>query len=169
MQGGDSVFTGALEKRHIFTKLYGYASWNTAGNTIGTALPHGIVFALAVSKLSKNKAASQRIRTAQSWFMINRVMDDYYYHNLVRAKANTYLSGQKLPSATLMSSEDNKRVEDFCLSLLQKHLDDFLKSYLVKNRNGHSGLTCQKPVDLTFTLPWNRTFEADIDFNLNCQ
>lgn len=169
VQGGDSVFTNALEKRRVFSRLYGYASWNTAGNTIGTALPHGVVFDLAVSKLAKNKAASQRIRTAQNWFMINRVMDDYYYHNLVRAKANTYLSGKKLPSATLMNSEDNKRVEVYCLSLMQSYLNDFLKNYLAKNENEQGGIRCQKPSDLTFTLPWNRTFEADIDFNLTCR
>ncbi|GLU52645.1 DUF4127 family protein [Dyadobacter frigoris] len=169
IQGEDSLFTQALLSRHVFSGLYGYASWNTAGNTIGTALPHGIVYDLAATKLSKNKAAASRIKIAQNWFMINRVMDDYYYHNLVRAKANTFLSGKKLPSATLMSGPDNQKVESYCLGLLENHMDVFFKSYFTQNEQLQTQVKCQPPTDLSFKLPWNRTFEADIDFSLSCQ
>lgn len=165
VQGGDSVFTEALEKRNVFSSLYGYASWNTAGNTIGTALPHGVVFALGESVFFKNKTIASRVWTAQNWFMINRVLDDYYYHNLVRAKANTYLSGRKLPSATLMNDADNKKVETYCLELIQNYMDSFLTGYFKKNKK----MPCGKPTNLSFDLPWNRTFEADIDFNITCQ
>jgi len=135
VQGGDSLFTNALQQRHIFAALSGYASWNTAGNTIGTALPHGVIFTLAESKFLKNKAIANRIWTAQNWFMINRVIDDYYYHNLVRAKANTYLSaGKKLPSATLMSVQDTKKVENYCLNLLQAYMRSFLDTYSVADQ-----------------------------------
>lgn len=169
VQGGDPVFTEALEKRNIFSSLNGYASWNTAGNTIGTALPHGVVFALAESRFLKNKTTAGRIWTAQNWFMINRVMDDYYYHNLVRAKANTFLTGKKLPSATLMNEADNQKVEVYCLGLLQKYMDSFLSGYFKKNNSLQQNIQCGNPVDLSFDLPWNRTFEADIDFNIRCQ
>src|SRR5690606_23713130 len=56
VQGGDTKFTEALEKRYLFSELSGYASWNTAGNTIGTALPHGVIFSLAESKLLQNQS-----------------------------------------------------------------------------------------------------------------
>ncbi|WP_159470524.1 DUF4127 family protein [Dyadobacter sp. 3J3] len=170
VQGGDSVFTEALEKRRVFSQLNGYASWNTAGNTIGTALPHGVVFALADSRFMKNKTVAVRVWTAQNWFMINRVMDDYYYHNLVRAKANTYLSaGKKMPSATLMNHQDNQKVEKYCLGLLQNHMNLFIGNYFNKNQNPQKNVRCTGPVNLTFDLPWNRTFEADIDFDIRCQ
>ena len=171
VQGGDTGFTEALEKRHLFSELSGYASWNTAGNTIGTALPHGVVFSMAEAKLIQNKTLGSKIWTAQSWFMINRVMDDYYYHNLVRAKANAFLTGtNKKNSSALMSDSDNQKVEVYALGLLQKHLDDFMKSYFKRpDFSLQKKLQCSQPEDLSFDLPWNRTFEADIDFKLTCK
>ena len=171
VQGGDTGFTEALEKRHLFSELSGYASWNTAGNTIGTALPHGVVFSMAEAKLIQNKTLGSKIWTAQSWFMINRVMDDYYYHNLVRAKANAFLTGtNRKNSSALMSDSDNQKVEVYALGLLQKHLDDFTKSYFKRpDFSLQKKLQCSQPEDLSFDLPWNRTFEADIDFKLTCK
>lgn len=169
VQGGDSVFSEALSARNIFAGLSGYASWNTAGNTIGTALPEGVVFTLAESRFLKDKMIVTRIWTAHNWFMINRVVDDYYYHNLVRAKANTYLTGKKLPSAVLMNENDNKKVEAYCLSLLNEHMKVFLKNYVRSDSQLQHLVSCKEPENLTFVLPWNRTFEADIDFDITCQ
>lgn len=170
VQGGDTKFTKALEERHLFSELSGYASWNTAGNTIGTALPHGIIFSLAETRLLKNKTVASAVWTAQNWFMINRVLDDYYFHNLVRAKANAYLTGKNLKaSSTLMNDADNEKVEKYSLGLLQEHLDDFIKNYFEKPVHSlQKNVTCEKPSPLRFELPWNRTFEADIDFDLSC-
>jgi hypothetical protein len=170
VQGGDTGFTEALEKRNVFSELNGYASWNTAGNTIGTALPHGVVFSVAQAKLLKKKEIASNVWTAQNWFMINRVMDDYYYHNLVRAKANNFLSGERRPSAALMSDSDTRRVEDYSLGLLEVYLESFEKNYFVKSRKSlQKSVQCDKVSRLRFDLPWNRTFEADIDFDITCK
>ncbi len=170
VQGGDTGFTKALEKRNLFSELSGYASWNTAGNTIGTALPHGVVFSLAETKLLKDKSIAGAVWTAQNWFMINRVMDDYYYHNLVRAKANAFLTGtNRKSSSSLMSDSDTKRVEVYSLGLLQTHLNSFTKSYFKRPANSlQQKVNCGEPTGLRFDLPWNRTFEADVDFDITC-
>jgi hypothetical protein len=170
VQGGDTKFTEALKKRHLFSELSGYASWNTAGNTIGTALPHGMVFSLAETKLLKDKSIAGKVWTAQNWFMINRVMDDYYYHNLVRAKANAFLTGtNRKASSTLMSDSDTEKVEVYSLGLLQSHLNTFTKTYFEKQGDGlQQKVNCDKPSGLRFDLPWNRTFEANIDFDITC-
>jgi hypothetical protein len=169
VQGGDTGFTEALQRRHLFAELNGYASWNTAGNTIGTALPHGVVFAVAQAKLLRKKSIAAGVWTAQNWFMINRVMDDYYYHNLVRAQANTFLTGKKRPSAELMSDADTRRVEAHSLALLQVHLEGFEQNYFNKSAKGaQQKVKCGKVSGLRFDLGWNRTFEADVDFDINC-
>jgi hypothetical protein len=170
VQGGDTKFTEALEKRYLFSELSGYASWNTAGNTIGTALPHGVIFSLAESKLLQNQSIAGSVWTAQNWFMINRVMDDYYYHNLVRAQANALLTGtNRKTSSALMSDSDTKKVEEYSLGLLQTHLNTFIKKYLGKSGSGlQQKVNCAEPSGLRFDLPWNRTFEADIDFDITC-
>ncbi len=153
VQGGDITLTEALIEHRIFPKLYGYASWNTAGNVIGTALPHGMVY--GVSKLVKsNKKSSEAMSKAQSWFTINRLFDDFAYHSIVRPAANQMIR-QKGWNPYRLTDEQSTFVEAYCL----KGLQDYTQSE--KLRLLTLGLS-----NLTFDLPWNRTFEAEIDFSL---
>lgn len=168
VQGGDTPFTMALEKRHLLPELSGYASWNTAGNTIGTALPQGVIFTMAEAKLLKQADRASRIWTAQNWFLLHRVLDDYYFHNIIRAKANQYAK-QVGRSSTLMSDETTKQVEEYCLKLLQQSFDELTANYAEKRPNSlQKAVHCDKPSGLQFKLPWNRTFEAMIDFDVRC-
>ncbi len=93
VQGGDPVFTEELHKMRVFSRAIGYASWNTAGNTIGTALPQGLLFSTAEAKIGAPKASTTttaaeyqrrdriiaRVSHAQTWFRLNRLLDDYVY------------------------------------------------------------------------------------------
>lgn len=168
VQGGDAAFTAALEKRSLFPELNGYASWNTAGNTIGTALPQGIIFALAQAKLMHSKPVSDRVWTAQNWFTFHRVLDDYYYHNLVRAQTNNFFN-QHQWSSKVLSDEATQKVEAFSSRLMQEAFDKLAQNYFHKRENSwQKHVQCEKPANLTFDLPWNRTFEAEIDFDLKC-
>ncbi|GEO02518.1 hypothetical protein AAE02nite_01820 [Adhaeribacter aerolatus] len=169
VQGGDTDFTKALEKLYLFPELNGYASWNTAGNTIGTALPQGVVFNLAQTKLLNKPQIADRIWTAQNWFTLHRVLDDYYYHNLVRAQTNKYLNQQKA-SSNYLSDQATQQAETFGTKLLQDHLNQVVTYYYNRPATSRQkNINCTTPANLTFVLPWNRTFEADIDFDLKCQ
>ena len=168
VQGGDTDFTEALEKRTILPELSSYASWNTAGNTIGTALPQGVIFTLVEHKLLAKKTAVNRIRTAQNWFLLHRVLDDYYFHNLVRAKANQYVR-QEGRSSAQMTDDTRQRVEAYSLNLLKPVFDTLSQQFIRYLPNPlQPGVHCTQPTNLTFSLPWNRTFEAAIDFELSC-
>ncbi len=168
VQGGDPNFTLELGKRNLFFALAGYASWNTAGNTVGTALPQGVIFDLAVEKLSKNDEITTRVRTAQNWFTFHRVLDDYYYHTVVRGEAKKFIAENKWNPFRLSDGETLK-VEDFSRKLMLESLDELTQIYFGKNlKNQPKNLRCEEPVNLYFDLPWNRTFEADIDFDLQC-
>lgn len=168
VQGGDIAFTDAMIQQGVMQQLHGYASWNTAGNTIGTALPHGITFTIAEKQLLKKKQFASSVITAQNWFTINRILDDYYFHNIVREQANE-LADQRKRSATILSPEKRKMLEEFGTTEMQKHLDKLIPYYFEGSRPyWNKKATCGRPSDLTFTLPWNRTFEAHIDFKLRC-
>jgi hypothetical protein len=169
VQGGDSKFTRALAERNVFPELNGYASWNTAGNTIGTTLPHGVIFALAQAKLLKSKDAANRIWTAQNWFTFHRVLDDYYYHTEVRAKAKDYIVQNKW-STLRLTDEATKKVEAFSRKLMLDSFSEFSDLYFRQNKmNLQKNVKCEKPANLQFDLPWNRTFEAEINFDLQCR
>src|SRR5690606_2156825 len=168
IQGGDSVFSEGLRKRQLFSELSGYASWNTAGNTIGTALPHGVIFTLAEQQLMNEPERASRVWTAQNWFMIHRVMDDFYFHNPIRKASNSFAK-QGGASSTMMSDKLTAEVEVYASERMNKEFDEFIKDYF--NKGNHvlkKGVKCYKSGGLKFRLPWNRTFEAKIDFDIVC-
>lgn len=163
VQGSDPNFAEVLNRRNLFPALSGYAAWNTAANTIGTALSQGVIFTLAEADLDKNKKLSSRLVAAQHWFTLHRVMDDYYFHTLVRDQTNAYLHQQKR-SSLIMSDEDTKRAESFSRKPLQSYFDTFTRNYFQRLPGSY---TCQG-ADFQFSLPWNRMFEAKFDFKVSC-
>ncbi len=165
VQGSDPNFADALNRHHLFPALSGYAAWNTAANTIGTALSQGVVFTLAQEKLLSKHGLAPQILAAQHWFTLHRVMDDFYFHTLVRAKTNAYLD-QRKQSSLIMSDEKNQRAEAFSQKLMQGYFETFTRTYF-KNIPLSSRLSC-RAADFQFSLPWNRMFEASINFTIRC-
>ncbi len=167
-QGGDSTFAMLLKHRHLLPELSGYASWNTAANTIGTALPQGVIFTLATNKLLNNSTVANRIWTAQNWFLLHRVLDDYYFHTLTRAKANRF-ANQVGRSSTRMTDTMTQQVEAYALELLRQSFAELMSQYGQKRPGSlQKSVRCTQPNQLAFALPWKRTFEALIDFDLTC-
>ena len=158
VQGGDTIFTEGVLKKGLFKKIYGYACWNTAGNTIGTALPQGILYGVSQAVLNKKavKKVRKRMDYAQKWFTLNRLLDDYAYHSIVRPMALQKIKEYKW-NAFRLSDEQTVIIEAFCKKELERTV---LK--MAKNGFNTEGVKISK---LSFDLPWNRIFEAEIDFN----
>ncbi|HVG17272.1 MAG TPA: DUF4127 family protein [Chitinophagaceae bacterium] len=168
VQGGDSTFTTELLKRRLFPELNSYASWNTAANTIGTTLPQGVAFFVAGEKLVTDKKFIDKIWTAQNWFTFHRVLDDYYFHGLNRSKINTYFNQHKL-SSRILDDKTNEQLENYATQLLSQSFTELSNAYSERIPNSRQGnIACQKPSDFRFKLPWNRTFEAEINFDMRC-
>jgi len=168
VQGGDSAFTNELGRRELFADLNSYASWNTAANTIGTTLPQGVIFNIAEAKLLNNKAIANRIWTAQNWFTFHRVLDDYYFHGLERSRINKHFGQQGL-SSKILDDKANEQVENYATELLSKSFYELGKIYSQKLPNSRQlNVQCQQPSNMSFKLPWNRTFEAEINFDMDC-
>jgi hypothetical protein len=91
---------------------------------------------------------------AQKWFTQNRLLDDFVYHSIVRPKANA-MSKQKGWNSFRLTDEQTKFMEGFCFNELKSYTKFNSKAFRLFNiRNLH------------FDLPWNRTFEAQIDHDL---
>ncbi len=156
IQGGDIPFTEALKSEAIFSKTYGYASWNTAGNAIGTALPHGILYGVSreIIKNTQKKELIARMNEAQTWFILNRLLDDYAYHSIVRPLAGKMIKANNW-NAFRLTDEQTQVTEKFCAKELRP-----IAEKTVQNFNKKKTI---KLINLYFYLPWNRTFEAEIN------
>ena len=168
VQGGDSAFASELGSHGLFPELNSYASWNTAANTIGTTLPQGIVFNVAEAKLLADETVRDRIWTAQNWFTFHRVLDDYYFHGSERLQVNKHFGQEGLSSKNLNDAE-TEQVENYTTQLLLKSFDELNVIYSHKIATSRQkDVQCGQPSNMSFKLPWNRTFEAEIDFDVVC-
>ncbi len=128
----------------------------------------GALFALSKAKLLRSNEAKTRILTAQNWFTFHRVLDDYYFHTIVRSKAKAFIVKNKW-NAFRLSDEATSEVENYSMKLLSENFKKLSGDYFDKGMVDSTGLRCNKPSDLSFDLPWNRTFEAAINFKLHCR
>jgi len=132
----------------IAGKLDAFASWNTTANTVGTAL------ASAVAAGAGRRGGRYNAR-AHAAFMLDRYIDDYAFHQFVRPEINNELRARGIdttllaPDVALEASQKNRAL------LWQYALDLLARIYPEYSDRG-----------LTITLPWDRTFETEIDVRL---
>lgn len=172
LQGADPLFTRELRERGVFPRLAGYASWNTAGNTIGTALPHGLVFNAALARLSArdDAALNGRVARAQVKFLLHRLLDDYAYHSLVRPELNRF-AREHFINPNGMGSDHLAMAETMMRGSMCSHVYELWKDFFGgKFLRGVSAPLRPFAVtgleDFRMSLPRGRTFEAEIDFTL---
>ncbi|MEJ7913462.1 MAG: DUF4127 family protein, partial [Chitinophagaceae bacterium] len=109
-----------------------------------------------------------KIWTAQNWFTFHRVLDDYYFHGLKRSQINKEFDQYKL-SSRILDDKTNEQVEKFASQMLSQSFTELSNIYSEKIANSRQQhIKCQQPDNFSFKLPWNRTFEAEIDFDMSC-
>jgi hypothetical protein len=137
--GADPVFFELLRTACDLRKLAGYGAWNTAGNTIGTALAQGCA-SLAITTPAQQIAAEQ--------FLLHHYLEDWGYQQEVRRAARTWLM-------------ETTGTDDPVLSHVPATVA-WIGEHLVQLLAQLPGFS--ERWQLTNTrLPWNRTFEVDFD------
>ena len=139
----------ALIARGIAGKIDAFASWNTTANTIGTAVP------VAIATLA-GRATHEFDPVMHAQFMLDRYADDYAFHDFVRPAVNDALSKRGiddhtylLPDAAAFAASANRA------DLWPRALQLLSSIYPLYRDSG-----------LTITLPWDRTFETQLDVRL---
>lgn len=170
VQGASPAFTEALLAANAFPMLYGYASWNTAGNTIGTAIPHGLLaWAGATLATRCTSPAFTAISDARVTFMLHRLVNDYAYQGVLRPVVNGEL--RQAGRTSLWLKDHAPEVA----SRLRRELEPKLAEYARAFMPGHvppapgvtdMGVSVGPPREFEVRLPWDRTFEAAITFDV---
>ena len=128
--------------------LASYAGWNTAGNTIGTALAHGTIYSLAQTEGILNQAA-------QLEFMIERLIDDYAYQKLIREElGKLILQNPHWGTRHQLSKEGWEYLNSVVETRLQSWADTYLSQYNLPS------------VVVQAKLPWPRIFEVYVQVKL---
>lgn len=135
--GADPALVRALARRGVLADLDGFAAWNTAGNTIGTAAAH-LVTALAARRAGvfDGGASARLVRT--------RVIEDYGYMSEVRRQLRARIGSPV---------ERHDRIEDVggAAAFVAAALTDALAPL------ASAGIGKVTASDISF--PWRRSFE----------
>lgn len=127
-------------------KLDAYSSWNTNANTVGTALAQAVA-------VGAGKRAGTYDALAEREFTFNRMLDDYAFHDYVRPQLNDALTAEGIADHTYLLPEQAAPVAQMNRAALWNY--------------GAQIVTQLDPgyhiAAMNVTLPWNRTFETEID------
>ncbi len=146
---GQRRLTDDLIAQDVAGRVASFASWNTTANTVGTALPEAIA-ALAGVRLGTYDAR------AHATFTLMRYVDDVAFHTRVRPQLNADLDAAGITDHTLLPPGAAQRTASENRALLWPDGLDLLARIEPQFRDA----------GFTITLPWDRTFETELDVRL---
>ncbi|MBV8074598.1 MAG: DUF4127 family protein [Candidatus Eremiobacteraeota bacterium] len=138
----------AMIARRLAGRVAGFGSWNTAANSVGTALPAAIA-------VGAGKRLGSFDPTALAELLLDRYADDYAFHDFVRPALNQQLDARGVDHSYLLP-EVAKEIESRNRSLLWPRALELLSAIFPGYRDA----------GMTITLPWGRTFETELDVRL---
>ncbi len=161
---GDSRLIDAIWQQKNIEEMLAFAAWNTAGNTIGTAIPHANLYLLA--KQTNRNAFDRELR--QREFLFHRLVNDYAYCRVIRPAANAMAESHPQGSREESTGEALTMIQDWVSTNTVKVIDRYFTNYYM----GHTFRAGDVEYELTAIrnirawLPWPRAFEARIEFEL---
>jgi len=160
----DPELFGEMMQKQRMMRLLAFAGWNTAGNSIGTAIPAANVYLLA-RKLNVDPLERE---VAQREFLLHRFVNDYAYHKYTRPEAYRIIAEDPHGNKDLTGEPLFSEVEAFVRRDLEQHLQQFYaeefqgqKFYAGDKEYEFDGLK-----DVHIFLPWPRAYEVQLEFSL---
>ena len=163
----DPDLFAALWDRERMMRVLGFAGWNTAGNSMGTAIPASNVYLLA-RRLRVDPLARE---VAQREFLLHRYVNDFAYHKFVRPLAYALIDSSRNASRDETYGLEFIEVNEFVKKDLEKYLERYFNDQFLGQRffvdakqYAFSSISVIK-----IFLPWPRAFEVRLEFHLKAQ
>ena len=159
-----------VENKTPIHMLAAYAGWNTASNSVGTAVAHAVLLQIA-QRRAQTESDALRVAAAHISFLDGRFLEDCYYlkdvvdhlnYSLEKCGAQNgrgleYNYNYPLGSLLLETAIENRRTR-------LVHTAAYQTPFTFKTENATLLL---RATDFTATarFPWPRTFEIDLRIN----
>lgn len=164
---GDPVLFDALNTSGRAMRLLSYSGWNTAGNTLGTAIPAANVYLL-----SRRMASVDQLRRElqQRSFLLHRLVNDFEYHRYTRPQAYAMLDERK-NSRDEVYGEVLAQVNNFVKLDISQRLETLFSRQFEGKRffAGTRQYELNQLTNIHVSLPWPRAFEVKIDFTMDAR
>ena len=161
---GDPALFNVVTAEGRATRLLAYAGWNTAGNTMGTAIPAANVYLLA-----RKEQVDPLIReVGMRKFVLHRLVNDFEYHNFVRPEA--YRMVKEMPGATKAEAygDDFDKLNEYVSAGMRERLLEQFSRQLLGTRFfvGSRQFEIVGLKDVNVYLPWPRAYEVRLEFDV---
>ena len=191
--GAEDAFMEALQAAGVpWANLLSYSAWNTAGNSLGTALAHGAVrliglrdkaaFDLAqlvtsISPMRYFELLNSLIGAEKSHLqlLLTRLVDDWLYQTrvrpVVRERMADLMSGSSFDLTTSYERAEAMVRERLLESASNLWVEEFMgrQAVAIGPPDRRSGLALAELQDTQVRLPWHRLFEVELDFDLGLE
>jgi hypothetical protein len=160
VNGADLALAESLLAHVPLARLAAYAAWNTAGNSLGSALAHGVVRVLARRERQPPEAVAAHVA-----LLFMHFLDDYAFQGLVRSE----LLLKDFPELGLAPTFE--RLPDELLPVvlerlrrrLAPHVESLARAFaLAPVANGPTECQVTSIAIEDPTLPWERVFELAV-------
>ena len=141
--GANHDFMTKLSQTVDIKKLLSFSSWNTTGNSIGTALAHS-----CIRSITKNRHI-KIFEELHYTFLLERFLDDWFYQGFARLE---FVRNGKYP----FNQEELEKLKEMVEHLSKTFLKLQKGSTLTRN------LILEKAELNSVSFPWKRIFEVDI-------
>lgn len=155
--GSDREMIQLLLQEDIYFQLHSYAGWNTAGNSLGTTIAHGIIQSLFQQK-----------SVFHYGFLIERLLDDWAYQSNIRKDIIEWVNHQLALDPNNLENEI-EQINTKIKELMDPYFHE-ISSYFAQHMKKQFGVIPSIKLQ-TCELPWNRVFEVfvkvDLEFGKN--
>lgn len=150
VNGADVVLAEQLLARAPIAQLAAYAAWNTAGNSLGSALAQA-----AVRTLTRKEDQRPDVLASHIALLAIHFMDDYFYQSVVR----TQVMLEDLPALGLEPTF--QRLPDEVLPEVERRIGRRMQPHVLELARKLQGVVASLEIDAP-SLPWGRVFEIAI-------
>ena len=152
--GGSRQLVSWLIQSGAVAKIAGYSAWNTLGNALGTILAWAALasWRRACPKFKASPAEQARLEKEQRRFLLERLLDDYFYQTLIRPQLSAKVGG----AFVLLGKEQQLALESEILAQEKSYLAQLVQAWPEKKLSP----------SLKVELPWHRLFEVGLEVEL---
>ncbi len=152
--GGSRQLVSWLIQSGAVAKIAGYSAWNTLGNALGTILAWAALasWRRACPKFKASPAEQARLEKEQRRFLLERLLDDYFYQTLIRPQLSARVGG----AFVLLGKEQQLALESEILAQEKSYLAQLVQAWPEKKLSP----------SLKVELPWHRLFEVGLEVEL---
>ncbi len=160
----DPALYSALRSERRMMRLLAYAGWNTAGNTLGTAIPAANMTLLA----RRFHGDSLQAELARREFLLHRLANDYYYHQVMRPRAYELIDLFEPGGREEVSRATYEKVDAYVRREMTRKLNQLFEEQVQGARIEAEGRTYQLSgvENVRVFLPWPRAYEVALEFQL---